>query len=219
MTSMRSRRPTVALSCLALAVAGCGTGDDAAAPVPTATATVTRTVTVTPTPSAPNPDDTPSPDASTPSQPGLDGASDGPFTGGDPAATDTWISDVRSAAQAGYDRVVVEFTGAVPSYTVAYAAPPFVGPSGAGVAVAGQAFLHIRLTGTSSVDLSGSTPTQHYDGPDRVRSDTRMVTEVVQVEDFESVVQWVIGLRSRQPYRVQVFDDPGRLVIDIAQRS
>jgi len=174
----------------------------------------TPTVTAAPTPStAPTPTPTPTPsETATPSP--LPGASLGPFTGGSqPGVEGTWIADVRAAGQDGFDRVVVEFTGVVPTYRVDYADPPFVAVNDETVEVAGTAFLRVRMDGTSTFNLDDGVPV--YDGPKRVVSDTTVVTEVVDVEDFEGVVVWVIGLDATSPARVSTLQDPGRLVIDV----
>jgi hypothetical protein len=42
------------------------------------------------------------------------------------------------------------------------------------------------------------------------------VTEVKSAGDFEAVLTWVAGVRTQQPFRVQVLDGPPRLVVDIA---
>jgi hypothetical protein len=212
-----SRGPLVVVAVLLVlaAIAALGlwlvnrSGDEAA-PTPTATPTATTTSTPTPTPTA-----TPTP---TPTPTGLPGGSLGPFSGGTrPNLPDeqSWIADVRTAGQQGYDRVVFEFTGAVPAYEVTYAEPPFPSTSGEDVPVAGQAFLQVRLDGTSSFDSVNNT--QVYTGPRTVTGDTSNVTEVVQVDDFEAVVVWVIGLDSKQPLTVSELTGPGRLVIDIQQ--
>lgn len=188
--------------------------DDSSAPEPTTTPTAAPTPTASPTPS---PSLSPSPTASPTASPtGLPDASLGPFTGGtDPGLASTWISDVRSAAQPGYDRVVFELTGVVPPYRVAYADPPFVAISGEEVAVDGSAFVRVRLDRTSTFDLDEGVPV--YEGPRRVTSDTQVVTEVVEAEDFEGVVVWVIGLDEQRPLRVWTLDDPSRLVVDVEQ--
>ncbi len=64
------------------------------------------------------------------------------------------------------------------------------------VPIEGEAFLDVWLQGTSGVDMT-SDYTPVYTGPDRVRSDTTVVTEVVEVEDFEANVHWIIGLDGR----------------------
>lgn len=188
--------------------------DDGSAPAPTTTPTAAPTPTASPTPSpSPSPSPTPSPTAS---PTGLPEASLGPFSGGtDPGLASTWIADIRSAAQTGYDRVVFELTGVVPPYRVEYADPPFVAISGEEVEVDGAAFVRVRLERTSTFDLDEGVPV--YEGPRRVTSDTEVVTEVVDVEDFEGVVVWVIGLDEQRPLRVWTLDDPSRLVIDVEQ--
>ena len=185
---------------------------DGQAPTPAATPTAAPTATPSPSPT-PTPTTSPTP-TTTPT--GLPGASLGPFSGGtDPGLTSTWITDIRSAAQPGYDRVVVELTGVVPPYRVEYADPPFIAISGEEVEVDGSAFLRVRMERTSTFDLDAGVPV--YDGPRRVTSDTEVVTEVVDVEDFEGVVVWVIGLDEQQPFVVSTLDDPSRLVVDIQQ--
>lgn len=196
--------------------------EDAAAPTPTPTATATTTAPAEPTPSptatsAPSPGTRPtaSPAPTQTATPtGLPGASLGPVTGGSTPGTDgTWIADVRTAGQQGYDRVVFEFTDVVPTYEVAYADPPFVATNDEEVEVEGEAFLRVRMEGTSSFNLNEGVPV--YEGPDRVTGDTQVVTEVVDVDDFEALVIWVVGLTEQRPFVVTELTDPARLVIDI----
>lgn len=151
--------------------------------------------------------------------PTLDAAAYGPFSGSpeDPGLGGSWIADVRSAAHPGHDRVVIEFDGHyVPTYRVGYTetSGPFRDVPGDVVPVEGEAFLDVWLQGTSRVDMHNNyTPV--YTGGDRVRSDTRVVTEVVEIEDFEANVHWIVGLDSRAAFLVWTMDSPSRLVIDI----
>ena len=55
-----------------------------------------------------------------------------------------------------------------------------------------------------------------YTGPDRVRGDTSVVTEVVRTGDFEANLSWAIGVRREVPFRVTVLDGPARVVVDLA---
>jgi hypothetical protein len=192
-------------------------GADPVATTPTPTPTTPAPTTPAPSPTTPasaTPTATApeSPDA--PSEPGLPGATLGPFSGGGPPGSDgTWIADVRSADQDGFDRVVVEFTDVVPTYTVGYADPPFVATNDEQVDVSGTAFLQVRLEGTSGFNLDDGVPV--YEGPSRVTSDTQVVTEVVDVDDFEGLVIWVVGLTEQKPLVVSELGEPARLVIDI----
>jgi len=170
------------------------------------------TPTPTPVPTPPDPE-------STPEAQELTGATYGPFSGSseDPGRGGSWITDVRSAAHSGHDRVVIEFDGDyVPTYEVAYTVTsgPFHDLPGDVVPIDGEVFLDVWLQGTSAVDMTNDyTPV--YTGPDRVRSDTTVVTEVVEIEDFEANVHWLIGLDSKTPFLVWTTDSPSRLVIDI----
>ena len=172
----------------------------------------------TPTPRAPVPESTPGAE-SEPQPPS--GATYGPFSNSadDSARDGSWIADVRAAGHAGYDRVVVEFDGEyVPTYRVGYTptSGPFYDIPGDVVPVEGTFFLDVWLQGTSRVDM-GDDYEPVYAGPDRVRSDTSVVTEVVEIEDFEANVHWIIGMDTRNSYVVWTLDSPSRLVVDIVR--
>jgi len=124
---------------------------------------------------------------------------------------------VRLSAQSGYDRFVLEFTGPVPGYAVRYVKAPIrEDPSNKVVIVAGNAFLQIRLEPASGTDLASNNAKQTYTGPDRIRSDSAVVTEAVLTGDFEAVMSWVLGVDGRHPFRVSTLQSPSRLVVDIA---
>lgn len=174
----------------------------------------------TPPDRAPEPEPQPPPQREPePDTQALRGAGYGPFSGGTtPPVGGSWIVDVRSAGHAGYDRVVVEFDGpVVPTYQVGYTVTsgPFHDVPGNVVPIEGEAFLDVWLQGTSRVDMTEDyTPV--YTGPTRLRSDTTRVTEVVEIEDFEANVHWLIGLDGRAEFVVWTLDSPSRLVVDIA---
>lgn len=139
--------------------------------------------------------------------------SDGfPTTAGEVAL----LTDVRVAGHEGFDRIVLEFDGPdTPGYRVAYVDTPVEAGSGEPVTVDGEVFLEITLTPASGVDLSGETYEQTYHGPDRLRGDTAVVTEVVGAGDYEATLTWVAGLRAKAPFSVTVLDEPLRLVVDV----
>lgn len=126
---------------------------------------------------------------------------------------------VRAASHDGFDRVVLEFDGdRMPSYRVAHVDPPIVrSGSGAVVPVTGEAFVELRLTPASAVDLSGDRPRRTYPGPDRMAPTGSVVTEVVETGDFEGTLAWTVGLRHRSAFAVTAYAHPPRLVVDIAQ--
>jgi hypothetical protein len=121
---------------------------------------------------------------------------------------------VRAARQDTVDRVVFEFTEQVPGYKVAYSAKPIMGTSGKEVALAGSAALVVRMEQASG--FNQNTAQQTYNGPKQLQpAGTRAVKEVAQVEDFEAVLSWGIGVTSEAPFRVSTLTSPPRLVIDI----
>jgi hypothetical protein len=193
---------------------------------------ITSPVTPTPTPGATTPPPSPDATADGPTtgatqEPDEDGPSligppttdevnfdDFPFGGG-PVAL---LTDVRVAGQSGFDRIVLEFDGEqMPSYRVTYATPPITQDgSGEEMDVDGQAFLELRLSPASGVDLSGPEFRMVYEGPERFRpSDTAVLVEFVRTGDFEAHLSWVAGLRERAPFAVAHLENPLRLVVDV----
>ena len=126
------------------------------------------------------------------------------------------LRDVRVAAHEDFDRVVFEFTGAANlSYRVEDA-DSVSGASGKPIDVGGSALVQVTISPAAGVDLSGTQPEQTYTGPDHVSAPgTATVTEVVEVEDFESTLTWAIGTRSTAAVAVDVLSDPSRLVVDL----
>lgn len=125
------------------------------------------------------------------------------------------LAAVRMAPQDGYDRVIFEFTDRVPGYKIRYQPlPAHADPSGKEIALPGaSALLQITLTRATG---NGGDPggVKTYFGPATISAPTLKVTEVKAAGDFEAVMTWVVGLRSKVPYRVQVFDDPPSLIVD-----
>jgi len=133
-----------------------------------------------------------------------------------PSAATSHLVAVRIARQPGFDRLVFEFEGALPGYSVAYTGRPIMGTSGKEISVEGGAVLQVRMAHASGVDLTGATLRQTYAGPDRIRpAGTAGVAEAVRVEDFEAVLTWVVGVRSQTPFRVTPLTSPSRLVVDV----
>jgi hypothetical protein len=111
--------------------------------------------------------------------------------------------------------VVFDFEGSdVPWWSVAYAPGPFTNLGDEPIAVGGSAFLEVVLSSTS-FDLTGDEVRISYPGPDRVPVGTTSVVEVVRVEDFEGVSNWVIGVTSEKPFLIGTLTDPPRVYIDI----
>lgn len=134
--------------------------------------------------------------------------------GGSPA----YLTDARAGAHENFDRFVLEFEGdEVPSYRVGYVEPPITEDgSGRQVDVAGSAFLEVRVSPASGVDLSGEQPRETYTGRDHITAPGgQVITEAVRTGDFEAMLAWTIGLEERLPFGVTTFSDPARLVVDV----
>jgi hypothetical protein len=197
------RRGWIALALAAAVVlTGCGgDGDDEAATSPTSS----------PSASSASPSASPSPSVS------LEGAGFGPFTSDAAGTRVSFLTDVRVAAQAGFDRVALQFDGAVPGYLIEYSDGPFLNTAGQEVDIEGEAFIRLIMEPASTVDLSIDPFVETYEGPDRVTSDTVNVTESVLVDDFEANMVWVIGVNKKAEFAVSTLEDPNRLVVDVLQ--
>jgi hypothetical protein len=116
------------------------------------------------------------------------------------------LKTVKVTRQGCTDRVQFAFdSGApeAPGYRVEYRNGPFEqDPSGKPVAVSGSAFLVVRLEPATGFDFEQNKPS--YTGPSRIPiTGGAFATEAVLLGDFESVMSWVIGLRSQVPFTVQ----------------
>ncbi len=146
---------------------------------------------------------------------------DQPFADGSTAEVSVAGSDrmahlaaVRLAHSDGFDRLVLEFTDLVPGYTIGYRPlPAQEDASGKEIPLPGaNVALQVALKPATGDGWDNGTPT--YSGPSTVTADTPVVTQATAAGDFESVLAWVVGLRSKVPFRVLKFDGPPRLAID-----
>lgn len=152
--------------------------------------------------------------------PGLPGASTAPVStpeGVNGPGLTALLRDVRTGRHEGYERVVFEFVNdRVPGYSVQYVERPVIAdPSGDEVSVTGDAILSVRLSWASGYDLTGDLG-QVYIGSQRLSVGYPAVQEVVETGDFEAVLNWVIGVRTRPAFKVTTLTNPARVVIDIA---
>jgi len=123
------------------------------------------------------------------------------------------LSDVRSAAHDGYDRIVFEFLGTeLPSYHIEYIGKPVTAcGSGKTVNLAGNGRLEIRFTSAQAHAPEGDATIK-----DRDRSPNLPVIKDLKLTcDFEGEVTWMAGVSLPNNYRVIELKDPTRLVVDI----
>ncbi|MDK3255583.1 AMIN-like domain-containing (lipo)protein [Blastococcus capsensis] len=125
------------------------------------------------------------------------------------------VSDVRVAAQDGYDRVVFELGGdGTPGWDVRYVDQAYVPGSGQAVEVVGGGVLEFRLNGAG---YPFETGVDEYPGREPLRApDTSAVTEVIFQATYEGTTTAFIGTRDRTPFRVSFLENPARVVVDVA---
>jgi len=135
------------------------------------------------------------------------------------AAKPVLLTNVQVLGDNCVDHVVFDFSGEgtdPPGYSVTYADPPFTGDaSGAPIAVAGTAFVEIKVKPGYTYDFVTGKPT--YTGPKSVPvGSSNHVRAIVETGDFEGVLTWVIGLDSKRPFSLQATGTPKhQLVVTI----
>ncbi|HEY9287174.1 MAG TPA: hypothetical protein VIT43_04030 [Candidatus Dormibacteraeota bacterium] len=122
----------------------------------------------------------------------------------------TQLTTVRAASHEsdGYDRVVFEFSGGIPSYDLTrQASAAFIrDASGQPVQLDGSAGLKLVFR---DVDPASGTASD-------VKPGLASVRQVTQLGAFERVLTYGIGLSSSQCVRVTTLSAPSRLVVDVA---
>jgi hypothetical protein len=68
------------------------------------------------------------------------------------------------------------------------------------------------MRSASGYDSDLSTPT--YSGANEVSAKTLQVTQAKAAGDFEAVLNWAVGLKTKVPFKVSIMNNPPRLVID-----
>lgn len=207
----RPRTPLLVVGAIALAVVviatsvlagvyiGSRRSPAGSTPAPTATAAPTTAPTATAQPTV-KPVPTP-----------LAGFGAGPYAGGAPISGQlTAIASVRAAAQAGYDRFVIDLgQSPLPQYEVRTqpTATFTLDPRGDDVTLNGSRGVLIVLRNASNHDaFTGSTD---------VRTGLTTVSEARLVGDFEGVVSWGLGVNGPGFVRVMTLTGPNRLVVDV----
>ena len=126
---------------------------------------------------------------------------------GGSAAASSHVLSIRVGVHPGYDRLVFEFDGAVPSYAAQPSDKPefTLLPSGQPVTLAGSAGV-----------LIGLKPVQQpYGGPARLVPGYPYLREVRLLQDSSSIQLWGLGVAGRPCLRVSTDSDPTRLVVDV----
>lgn len=118
---------------------------------------------------------------------------------------------VRLAEQDGYTRIVLDLGGTgTPHYSAEYVDTPAADGSGEPIAVGGEAFLQVRLSGVRIPEEGEALAPRLSDG----------VGDIEQVYvggPFEGMAQVVVGVASASAFRVFTLEAPSRLVIDVRE--
>ena len=136
------------------------------------------------------------------------------FACADASGGKTGVANVvaaRVAPQAGYDRFVLQFDSAVPTYTVKRQASPVfpAGASGQTLTLSGTSGVLVRVhSATGANTFTGSTDLTHAEYP--------VLKEARQTEDFEGYVSWGLGLSKAACLRTFTLAGPDRLVVDFS---
>jgi hypothetical protein len=124
------------------------------------------------------------------------------------------LVNVRAAHHPGFDRVVFEFRGGMPSsHSVRYVSSLTEDPTDRPVHLAGDATIQVVFQGANAHDERGAgtvTPAGRFS------PGLPSLKEVAPAGDFEAVVTYGLGVDHRVPFKVFELRDPARVVIDIS---
>jgi hypothetical protein len=120
------------------------------------------------------------------------------------------LTAIRAAGHSdcGYDRLVLDLSGALPGYTIRYVDQVIAGASGQAVALPGSRHLLITMRPSQAHQASGEPTVSGR----IVTLGLPMLTAYTVAGDFEGVVTVAVGVRSMTAIRVGEL--PGRLYID-----
>jgi len=123
------------------------------------------------------------------------------------------LTQVRTGGHPGFDRIVFQFRGSVPSTRVRRVDQVTADPSGRPVALRGRAFLQVTMQPAAAHDENGA-PTSR--SPRTLTPELPVLRQAKQVGDFEGVLTWGLGLRAPAGFRVVRLQDPSRVAVDLA---
>ena len=115
----------------------------------------------------------------------------------------------RVAETSGYDRFVLQFDAAVPTYTVKRQTTPVFsnGASGQTITLSGIAGALVQVhSATGATTFTGPTDFTH--------AEYLALKEARLTQDFEGYVSWGLGLDHLACMRTFTLKDPDRLVVD-----
>jgi hypothetical protein len=120
------------------------------------------------------------------------------------------VSAVRTAEhpECGYDRLVLDISGSMPSYSIRYVSQVIADPSGQAITVPGVSYLLITLKSAQAhTDAGAATISRAVQQPGY-----QSLQSWTLASDFEGVVTIAVGLPSQVSIRTGEL--PGHLFID-----
>jgi hypothetical protein len=120
-----------------------------------------------------------------------------------PTSPTRFLTGVSASHLDGHDQVAFTFQDGVPGYTAQYITPPLTSDGeGAPVSISGDSVLKIVFASAGTVDLSNGGK-KYYSGPKRFSpTGTTIISEVVDVSEFEGHLLWGIGTKSKSQFTV-----------------
>jgi hypothetical protein len=122
---------------------------------------------------------------------------------------------IRTGSHPGYDRVVLQFRNALPSWRVGYV-DRVTSESGATVPLEGGASLLVDVHPAWAHDQNSPSFPATYTGPRTLSPRYPTLLQVRLVEEFEGHLTVGVGVQRQAGFRVLELQEPARLAIDVA---
>ena len=126
----------------------------------------------------------------------------------------SYLTAVRTGKHGGYDRVVFQFAGGLPSVRAERVMTVYDDPKGTPVPLAGKSRLHVVFRGASAFCPQPAHRT--WAGPPVLTPRYSQLLMVKAAGDFEGYLSFGIGLAARGGYHVSSLTGPDRVVIDFS---
>jgi hypothetical protein len=124
-----------------------------------------------------------------------------------------FLKDVRVAKNKGFDRIVFEFTGDLPHFTIEYTNAPITGTGENVIKVGGRYFVEITFHSL----LFPEDENYKYKKIEKANLKLPVIGELEEIEWFEGVRPFAVGLKAKKDFRVSELTNPTRLVVDFKQ--
>src|ERR1700748_1627446 len=125
-----------------------------------------------------------------------------------------YLTAVRTATHAGYDRVVFQFSGGRPAVTAERVPAVYADPKGTKIPLPGHSFLHVVFRGTSG--FCPQPAHQTWTGPNVLTPRYPQLLAVAAAGDFEGAWTFGVDRHAGGPYHVSTLTGPDRIVIAVS---